>query len=472
MHHYSWKQIIVLGLNALFIYTGVYSLSAYMPQLIWHLGVPRENIGYQVGAANNIMYASAALGTLTSGFLPSFIDSKRLLVVTMALQGIFSILYGFSDSITYLFTTLITLGFFGGAASVIIRTVISKKCTGPHQSYLLTWTMSGPITMTSALSPSLAGYLSVPAEKYPWLFSVRSAFKLFPILLFQLFLGGCLLLMSLVSYYVVNDECLSHEKVPHMPDAETKYTLLQGEEGILESNINGRTLLVGETDQYHEKTKLKLLIDDILTNPSYIGSALVGALFAACDVAYISLAPVWLQASRSNHGRDYNSNEISNILIVSGTITAVANYTILGKINTMLHPKVGLSIWITLVMVCVTITPILSCISDEVIFNVVYLPVNIIFNVCVSAGYTPTNLMSQNSVPVAATAIMWSSSLLLSRLIEGSLSNAVTSLFAWSIEDDRTFPFDYHLAFFCLGVTFLLSYVPTVLIRFNIEQRP
>ena len=440
MQHYSWKQIVVLGLTVLISYMGVYSLPAYIPQLIYHLGVPEENIGYQVGVANNVMYASAALGTLTAGILPSFMDSKKVFVIMLMLQGTSCILYGLSDSLGYLFITLVPLGFFGGAASVIIKTVISNKCTVSYQAYLLTWTMSGPITISSSFAPSLAGYMSFPAEKYPKLVSAASVFRLYPILLFQLLIGGSLLLLSMVGYYVVNNECLSQEIDPLLPVPE--------EREIIESNIN-----------------------HVLQNKSCIGSILVKSIFTACDVAYISLVPLWLQAPRINHGREYDSNEVSNILIISGTVTAIANYTILGKINTMFHPKVALSMWTILVVVCATITPILTNISADVPFYVAYVPVNIIFNVCVSAGYTPINLMNQNSVPVAATAMMWCSCHLISRLMEGSLSNAFTSLFAWSTQNNLKFPIDYHFAFFCLAITFLLSFMPTLLIRSNIEQR-
>ena len=212
-------------------------------------------------------------------------------------------------------------------------------------------------------------------------------------------------------------------------------------------------------------------MDNVLLNLCCLGALTIKALYTSCEYAYITLVPVWLETPRSSFGRNYNSNDVSNILIISGVLTAVANYTVLGKINSMMNPKVGLATWITLVVVVVAITPSLTFVKNDNTFYICYLVVDILFNVFQSGGYTPNQIMLQNSVPTEALAMMWSFCTLITRLMEGFMSNAFTSLFTWSIQNGYGFPLDYHFSFYCLSIMFIISYVPSILIRSDIQSR-
>ena len=472
MRRYLWKQIIVLALGSMISFFSVYSLPAYLPQLVHHLGSSKDNIGYKVGAANNVMFAAAVAGALAAGILPYYISPKRLLVVILLSQGVFCIFYGFSNSLTHLFITLGALGVLEGAASVCFKTVISSKCTESSQSYILQWTISGPATITSGFAPALAGYLSFPTEKYPWLFPADGVFKMYPILLFQLVIGVSLILLSLTSYQVLDDEPLYQEHDGQELYPNTKYTAL--EDNFLENNNieeSHNSSIPMQLESSTNQSKIKCFIDNILLNRCCIGALIVKALYLACDEAYVTVVPIWLQTPRSNFGRNYNSNDSSNILIISGAMTALANYTVLGKINTLMNPKLTLSMWITVVAVLITVTPTLSCITDDSTFFIIYVSVNIAANVFASGGYTPVNVMLQNSVPMPAVAMMWSFSTFLTRAMEGFMTNIATSLFAWSIQNDHPFPLDYHAAFYFLAMAFLITFLPTAFIRSNIQQR-
>ena len=471
MQHYSWKQIIVLGLDVLVSYFGIYSLPAYMPQLIRHLGVGEESIGYKVGAVNNVMLCFAMVGTVAAGILPSIVSHKRLLVMTLALQGVACITYGFSNSLMYLFISVATLGVFGGAATVCVKTMISTKCTESTQSYILTWTMGGPITISTALAPSLAGYLSFPAEKYPHIFPATSIFKMYPILLFQVIVGGSLILISLANECILNEENLSRYYDEKDLYQDTLYTSLVNDKVESETEEETFNWSSEEDGSSIKDSKFKLFLNNVLLNPCCLGALTIKAFYTSCEFAYITLVPVWLESPRSSFGRNYKSNDVSNILIISGVMTAVVNYTVLGKINSMMNPKVGLSIWITLVVVAVAITPSLSIVKGDTVFYIAYLFVNIMFNVFASGGYTPMQIMLQNSVPTEALAMMWSFCTLITRPMEGFLSNAFTSLFTWSIDNGHRFPLDYHFSFYCLSIMFLITYIPSILIRSTIQSR-
>ena len=336
MQRYLWKQILVLALDATLCYFGIYSLPAYMPHLMHHLGVPITNVGYKVGAANNIIFASAAVGTVVAGVLPSYISPKRLLVGSLCLKGFLCIFYGFSKSLTFLLISLAPMGLVGGVASVCINTVISNKCNESGQTYIMAWTVAGPTTVSAAFAPALAGYLSFPAENYPLLFSNTGVFKTYPILLFQMLIGGSLVLLSLISYCSLDDECLCQDYDTQDPFPNTNYSIL--EEDITEDNIDDESL------DSTEKSKVKVFFNIILLNPCCIGALLGKALFVACDVAYISLVPLWLHTPRSSFGQNYNVNHVGNILIISGAMAALLSYTVLAKVNSMMDSKVVLVI--------------------------------------------------------------------------------------------------------------------------------
>ena len=471
MQCYSWKQIIVLGFDVLVSYFVIYSLPAYMPQLIRHLGVREQSIGYKVGAVNNVMFCFAIVGTVAAGILPSYVSHKRLMAMVLALQGVSCITYGFSNSLSYLFISVAVLGVFGGAATVCVKTIISSKCTESTQSYILTWTMGGPVSIAAALAPSLAGYLSFPVEKYPKIFPATSIFKMYPILLFHVIVGGSLILLSLASECVLDDESLSRHYDENDTFQGTIYTNLVSDEVESDSESESFNGSSKENGSSIKESKFKLFLDNVLLSPCCLGALTIKALYTSCEYAYITLVPVWLETPRSSFGRNYNSNDVSNILIISGVLTAVANYTVLGKINSMMNPKVGLSIWITLLLVVVAITPTLTFVKNDTTFYISYLFVSILYNIFQSGGYTPVQVMLQNSVQTEALAMMWSFCTLITRPMEGFMSNAFNSLFTWSIQNDYRFPIDYHFSFYCLSIMYIITYLPSSLIRNDIQSR-
>ena len=335
MQRYLWKQIFVLALDATLCYFGIYSLPAYMPHLMHHLGVPITNVGYKVGAANNIILASAAVGTVAAGVLQSYISPRRLLVGSLCLNGFLCIFYGLSKSLTFLLISLAPIGLVGGVVTVCVNTVISNKCNESGQTYIMAWTVAGPNTVSAAFAPALAGYISFPAEKYPLLFSNTGVFKAYPILLFQVIMGGSLVLLSLISHLSLDDQYLCQDYDAQDPFQNTNYSIL--EEDITEDNSYEESL------DSTEKSKVKVFFDIVLLNPCCIGALLGKALFVGCDVAYISLVPLWLQTPRSSFGRNYNTNHVGDILIISGAMASLLSYTVLAKINSMMDSKVALA---------------------------------------------------------------------------------------------------------------------------------
>ena len=109
------------------------------------------------------------------------------------------------------------------------------------------------------------------------------------------------------------------------------------EEIITEDNSNEESL------DSAEKSKVNVFFSIILLNSCWIGALLGEALFVACDVAYISLVPLWLHTPRSSFGQNYNVNHVGNILIISGVMAALLSYTVLAKINSMMDSKVALA---------------------------------------------------------------------------------------------------------------------------------
>ena len=125
-------------------------------------------------------------------------------MVVLIFQGIACIAFGFTSSITFTYSTVAFVGIF--TIVIGIRVLIYKLCDKENQALVLTWATSVPITLSSTFGPALGGYLVMPSEKYPNIFSPAGIFARYPGLFLQLLTSSVLLLLGITTYFIVNEK--------------------------------------------------------------------------------------------------------------------------------------------------------------------------------------------------------------------------------------------------------------------------
>ena len=445
----SWMKIIVLGMDMFISYFAMYSIPSYAPRFIHKLEVPWKDVGNHVGVLLNILLATGSIGTLIAGIVTSKCCPKKCVVLALTLQGISCIAFGFSSSVAYAYVTVAFVGLF--TIVVGIKTLTYKLCNKENQSFVLTWANAVPVTLSSTIGPALGGYLVLPAEKYPRVFSPAGIFATYPALFVQLLTGSVLVILAVATHWVVDGK--DEDK---QIDCESS-DLLTSESHVDDMEDIDETLIV-------QHGICEVFVEDILKNSACIGSCLCFSMFCTIISVYDILLALWLEMPREKFGRNYDTNNVGNLYLISGCLTVISTHLVIGKMVESLKTEVCFSIWLTVISLMVSITPNLLHIESDAAFFACLILINIIVMSCACGGYTTVNTMMNDSTTTRAAPLIFTLSGVMARLFEGIGAACFASLFNWSIKH-HTFPLDYRFPFYFLAIVVLLIYSFVWLIR-------
>ncbi|KAE8684346.1 putative peptide/nitrate transporter [Hibiscus syriacus] len=171
------------------------------------------------------------------------------------------------------------------------------------------------------IGPALRGYLAQPAEKYPSVFSKDSLFGRFPYFL------PCLVI-SLFALAVTIDTWLpetlhKHNDINRLYD--DSYDVLEA--ATHESN----TMEIRETVEGRESTSL-------LKNWPLMPSIIVYSVFSLHDMAYSKIFSLWAVSPRKFGGLSYSTEDVGQVLAVTGFSLLVFQSSAYPYVERMLGP--------------------------------------------------------------------------------------------------------------------------------------
>ena len=214
--------------------------------------------------------------------------------------------------------------------------------------------------------------------------------------------------------------------------------------------------------------------EDVFRNSSCIAACVSYAGLGSLVVGYKVLIALWLQKPFYNFGRNYGSNEVASLYLISGMINAIINYTVLGKINSMMPIRFSFVVWLLGCAFTIGIIPTLWYIKNDNNFFVALLIANSIVLICFTGCYIPNQVFQQNSVPRRSTAFVFAVSHFLCNLVEGLVVGLFASAYDWfteqyTVNPKANLPF-LHFPFFLLSISVLLNYIPVHFMRDNIDK--
>ena len=466
---YPWSLVILSAFSIFHPYCVQYSFSSYLPQMVHELGTNWDTVGYEVGMIMAIYNVSSAVGDVVTGFMLVFISMKNTLIVLNALFGISLILLGFANDLIYFKCTIAFVGLFRSII-VVSKTNMYKICDAENQKNIIMWSYSGPVLIAMSFSPFLSGLLAVPAAQYPSIFDSEGIFKQCPALLVNLGLGVLSLILSLTFYYVQPPDTnlkqhLRLKKSLYHSEMDTNDTDLQ----VL-VKVADKKLKDGNEVSFSEI--VSIVNKDILMNKPMLISIIGSFLYGGTLNAYQSFWPLWLETPKSHRGRGYDAKDVSLLLLISGVMIGIINYTMLWRVNTVMKSRKVFTLSVLVSISFNSCLPCLTPIKNEVSFDVFFVLFHVILMLLNNLILAAIQVLLQNNASNRAIGMIFSLTQLLVALSSATITFLQTSAFASLTRDPaRSWPpLDYHLPFYLTSLIILLGYIPTLFAQGDFEN--
>ena len=168
-----------------------------------------------------------------------------------------------------------------------------------------------------------------------------------------------LLVLGITTHFIVN------EKNEYEKTKDEGSNLLTLESNLYDIDCKDETLVA-------QNGIWTIIKDDILTNKSCIGSCLCYSSFGVVIAVYDVLLVLWLEMPRKNFGRDYDTNDVGNLYMISGSLAVLATHLFISKIIASLKKEVCYSAWLVIVSFMISITPTFIYIKSGTVFSLAW----------------------------------------------------------------------------------------------------
>ncbi|GMG32306.1 unnamed protein product [Aspergillus oryzae] len=149
------------------------------PEMIEYVGVPKNEVAKWVGISSAVTSISQAIMAVTWG---TRFGRKPIILTGLTCTMIISLLFGFSQTLTWVVVTRALLGLMNGNVGIIrtmVAEMVPEKELQPHAFSImpLVWTIG------TIFGPAFGGALAHPAEKHPEIFGNSEFLKRNPFIL-------------------------------------------------------------------------------------------------------------------------------------------------------------------------------------------------------------------------------------------------------------------------------------------------
>ncbi|CAI9285066.1 unnamed protein product [Lactuca saligna] len=144
----------------------------------FNIATQEEDIGYYAGFVGSSFMIGRALTSLFWGVLADRYGRKPIILIGTFSVFIFNTMFGLSSSFWMAISSRFLLGCFNSLLGTI-RTYASEVCHEEYQALALS-IVSTSRGIGLIIGPAIGGFFAQPAEKYPQFFSENSLFGRFP----------------------------------------------------------------------------------------------------------------------------------------------------------------------------------------------------------------------------------------------------------------------------------------------------
>ena len=416
--------------------TTLSSLLGYMPTLLQRFGLAEVEIGYYQGLMIG-QYFTVHLLTLTVlgciGDIYSSFDSKRLFLISNAIQGFALLLLAFSKSTPYVFCAVFVL-----ALPATLRPnldCIVFKCTNTEDRVsVVTYLISMPYTLGFFFGPAISGSLSFPLEQYPGIFPENVVTKTYLVFIPNMLLF--LLQIATIGWAVLvlktgrNDDEKENENLGRLEERRQPLTMFS----VLKSMSCERDYII---------------IHVVLIANAFVWQGSNNSI------------SLYFQTSYEKGGLGFSPSKEAQIYFAAGFVVLFGDLFIIANVISALGLKNGLHFWTMFMTFFSSIVVTFRGITE---YTEVFYTINVAM---IAIGVTGTRVSIYNII----VAIVPSETLgqcMAIRMIFATVGDIISffstgSLFAWSLrnelnfsEDSIGFPFNHAFVFYVISFLTLL----------------
>lgn len=343
------KDLISIWIVVLCTALPISSLFPFLYFMIrdFHIAKREEDIGYYAGYVGSAFMLGRALTSVFWGVIADRYGRKPVIILGTSAVVIFNTLFGLSVNFWMAVCTRFLLGSLNGLLGPI-KAYAVEIFTDEYQALGLS-TVSTAWGIGLIIGPALGGFLAQPAEKYPYLFSKESLFGRFPYFL------PCLCI-SVFALGVTLASCWLPETL-HMHDEHDK--LQDDSYGALESACRSSAKeLSEETADRAPKSG-----ESLLKNWPLMSSIIVYCIFSLHDMAYSEIFSLWAVSSRKYGGLGYSTEDVGEVLAVSGVGLLLFQFTLYPVVERILGAVTVMRIAGILAILLLSSYPFLATLS-------------------------------------------------------------------------------------------------------------
>ncbi|XP_066360231.1 protein ZINC INDUCED FACILITATOR-LIKE 1-like isoform X5 [Miscanthus floridulus] len=438
-----YKEFLYIWVICLSAALPVSSLFPFLYFMIRDLHVAKrtEDIGFYAGFVGASFMLGRCLTSSVWGIAADRIGRKPVVMVGIMSVVIFNTLFGLSTSYWMAIATRFLLGALNGLLGPIKAYAI-EICRPEHKALGLSL-VSTAWGIGLIIGPALGGYLALPAEKFPDIFSPESFFGRFPYFL------PCL--CTSVFATVALASCI------WMPETLHKHKVHENENKIveaLEAHLIDSKENVEKNSSLDEKKSL-------FKNWPLMSSIIMYCVFGFHDMAYTEVFSLWAESDKKYGGLSLSSQDVGQVLSITGVSLIIYQLSVYPCINKILGPIKSSRIAAILCIPLLFAYPYMTYLSGTgllIILNIASILKNNLGVTIVTSSF----LLQNNAVPQDQRGAANGLSMTVMSLFKSVAPAGAGIVFSWAQRRQQAFFFPGdQMVFFLLNVVEFLGLVLT-----------
>nr|CAB3488994.1 unnamed protein product [Digitaria exilis] len=375
-----YKEFLYVWMISLTAALPISSLFPFLYFMIRDLNVAKrtEDIGFYAGFVGASFMFGRCLTSTAWGIAADRIGRKPVVVFGIFSVVVFNTLFGLSVSYWMAIATRFLLGALNGLLGPIKAYAI-EVCRPEHEALALSL-VSTAWGIGLIIGPALGGYLAMPAENFPGVFSPDSLFGRFPYFL------PCLCTSIFAAAVLIS--CI------WMPETLHKHKVRENENQSIEAL---EAPLIDPKEKVEESGSLDTK-KSLFKNWPLMSSIIVYCVFSFHDMAYTEVFSLWAESDKKYGGLSLSSEDVGQVLAVTGASLLVYQLFVYPRINKVLGPIKSSRIAAILCIPILFAYPYMTYLSEpglSIILNIA----SVIKNNLSVTIITGTFILQNNAVP-------------------------------------------------------------------------
>ncbi|KAM3293737.1 hypothetical protein ACQJBY_036955 [Aegilops geniculata] len=419
------------------------SLFPYLYFMIRDLRVAKrtEDIGFYAGFVGASFMFGRFLTATIWGIAADRIGRKPVILFSVFSVVVFNTLFGLSVTYWMAIATRFLMGALNGLLGPI-KAYSIEVCRPEHEALALSL-VSTSWAIGLIIGPALGGYLALPAEKYPNIFSPDSLFGRFPYFL------PCLCTSVFAAVVLIG--CLWMPETLHKHKASEN-----GKESVeaVEAHLIDPQEKVEESASVDTKKSL-------FKNWPLMSSIIVYCIFSYHDMAYTEVFSLWAESDKKYGGLGLSSEDVGQTLGITGGSLLVYQMFIYPRINKVLGPIKCCQIAAALCIPILFAYPYMTYLSGPAL-SVILTIASVLKNDIAATIITSIFVLQNNAVSQDQRGAANGLAMTAMSLFKAVAPAGAGIVFSWAQTRQHTFflPGD-HMVFFLLNMIELLGLVLT-----------